>query len=134
MKLLLNILCWILTAYCICFPKIYFRNPINTKEVRLSQILVNTQQEAEKVKKEIQEGKSFKNAVLEYSLCDSKENNGDLGNSARGILLPDIENVAFNKLKLNEISDPIQTENGWHIVKVTQIKHYSDKESFGERY
>ena len=36
--------------------------------------------------------------------------------------------------KINEINDPVKSEHGWHLIKVTEIKHFSDKENFSRRY
>ena len=68
-----------------------------------------------------------------YSKCDSKKDKGDIGNNMRGRLVPEYEKVAYNA-DLKEVSEPVKSEYGWHLIKVTEIKHFSDKENFSRRY
>ncbi len=134
MKIVLNILCLILTVFCIYFPFSYFHKEADTKEVKVSHILVNTQQEALNIRKEITENKkSFEQMAKENSLCESKEDGGNIGYNMRGRLFKEFENAAF-KLKKNEISQPVKTEAGWHLIKVYDVKYFSDKENFERRY
>lgn len=134
MKLILNIFCWILVAFCIYFPFTYFNSEMNKKELRISHILVDSEQKALEIRKDIiDKKKSFENAAKEYSLCESKENKGDIGYNIRGQLFEELEKAAL-KSDRNKVSEPIQTEAGWHLIKVTDIKYFSDKENFGKRY
>jgi peptidyl-prolyl cis-trans isomerase C len=99
-------------------------------EVNLSHILVNTEEEALNIKKMIEEeGKSFEDMAAEYSQCPSKEEKGNLGYYEKGRLFPEIEKIAFSA-KRGKISEPVQTKEGWHIVKVNNIKYYSARENF----
>lgn len=130
MKVVLHIFCWILAAYCIYFPFSYFQKDADKMEVNLSHILVKTQEEAIEAKRKIDEGeKSFEELAKEISECPSKEQNGNLGFYERGRVLPPIENYAF-KADKQAISEPIETTEGWHLVKVNDIKYFSSKENF----
>ncbi len=130
MKVVLHIFCWILAAYCIYFPFSYFQKDADKMEVNLSHILVNTQEEAINAKKMIDEGeKKFEELAKEISECPSKEQSGNLGFYERGRMLLPIEKYAF-KADKNVISEPIETTEGWHLVKVNDIKYYSSKENF----
>ncbi|MFN3967085.1 MAG: peptidylprolyl isomerase, partial [Endomicrobiia bacterium] len=51
----------------------------------------------------------------------SKERGGDIGFFTRGMLLPEFEEAAF-KLKVGEISEPVQTKLGFHIIKLEEKK------------
>lgn len=134
MKVVLNILCWVLVAVCCYFPFAYNHSDMDRMEVRSSHILVDTQEEALNIKKEIVEKKaSFEEMAEKYSKCDSKKDKGDIGYTLRGRVVPEYDKVAYTA-KINEINDPVKSEHGWHLIKVTEIKHFSDKENFSRRY
>lgn len=89
------------------------------KEVRASHILVSTKEEAEKLREEIISGnKNFSEAAAESSMCPSGEAGGDLGYFSRGQMVPEFEKEAFS-LPVGEISKPVKTQFGWHIIVVT---------------
>ncbi len=129
MKVVLNILCLILVVFCMYFPFAYFHKDMDKKEVKISHILVETKEKALDLQKEIKEGKSFEELAEKYSLCPSKENKGDIGYNMRGRLLPEFEKKAF-KINKNEISEPLKTKEGWHLIKIYDIKYFSDAENF----
>ena len=63
-------------------------------------------------------GASFENLAKEYSTGPSGPSGGDLGWFSRGQMVPGFENAAFN-LNIGEFSKtPIQTQFGWHIIKL----------------
>jgi len=88
------------------------------EEVKASHILVKTEEEALKIKDEILAGKSFEQAALEYSTCPSGENGGDLGYFGRNVMVVEFDHAAF-EANVGEITKPIQTEFGWHLILVT---------------
>ena len=134
MKVVLNILCWILAVLCCYFPFAYNHSEMDRQEVKVSHILVNTEEEATNFKKEIEEKtKTFEEIAEKHSLCESKADKGDIGYNMRGRLLPEFEKVAFS-IEKNKVSEPVKTKEGWHLVKVTNIKYYSDMENFARRY
>ena len=81
MKIVLNILCLICTAFCFVFPFTYFHSDIDKQETRVSHILVDTKEKAEEIRKEIIDNKkSFEEMAEKYSKCPSgARNGGDLG-------------------------------------------------------
>lgn len=96
----------------------YFLNPnLDVHEVRASHILVKTRPEAVKIKKDIKDGKiSFEDAARMYSLCPSGHKGGDLGYFNRRQMEQQFSDAAFD-LKPGQISDPVGTKFGWHIIK-----------------
>lgn len=101
----------------------YLQKP---ESVQASHILVNDEATAEQVLAELKEGLSFEDAAAQYSQCPSKSQGGDLGVFTRGRMVPEFEEAAFT-LEPGIISDPIQTQFGYHLIKVT------DKQPAGER-
>ncbi|MEG1432655.1 MULTISPECIES: peptidylprolyl isomerase [Eubacterium] len=90
--------------------------------IRASHILLPAKQQAIDIIEEIKGGKVFEEAAKEYSICPSKEVGGDLSYFSRGKMVPGFETAAF-ALKVGEMSEePVQTEFGWHIIKVTDEK------------
>ena len=93
-----------------------------TEEIRASHLLVKTEQEAKDIRKKITEdGVDFAEAAKEYSFCPSKADGGDLGYFGKGQMVKPFEDAAF-ALKKNEISQPVKTQFGWHLIVVTDIK------------
>lgn len=88
-------------------------------KIRASHILVEDEKKANEVKKKLDEGKSFEELAKEYSTDGSAANGGDLGWFGKGQMVKEFEEAAF-KLKEGEISDPVKTDYGYHIIKVTQ--------------
>ena len=84
-------------------------------------VLVKTKAEAEQVRAQLAAGASWKDIAKQYSTDPSTKNNGgDLGSVQPGMMVPAFDKAAF-ALKLNEISQPVKTQFGWHILQVTKI-------------
>lgn len=90
-------------------------------EVKASHILVKTEEEAKKLYEEIKNGLSFDAAAAENSLCPSGAAGGDLGFFGRGMMVKPFEDAAF-ALEKGELSQPVQTQFGWHLIYLTD-KH-----------
>lgn len=89
-----------------------------TNEVRASHILVKTEDEAKHLYDEIIAGKSFAEAAEEVSLCPSGQNGGDLGFFSKGMMVKPFEDACFS-MEVGEISQPVQTQFGWHLIQLT---------------
>lgn len=87
-------------------------------EIRASHILVESKEEAEKLFEEIKGGKNFADVAAEVSLCPSGSNGGDLGYFGRGMMVKPFEDAAF-ALNIGELSKPVQTQFGWHLILLT---------------
>ena len=90
-----------------------------SNEVRASHILVKTEEEAKKLLEEIKAGKSFAEAAKEVSLCPSGQNGGDLGYFGKGMMVKPFEDAAFSMEKIGDVSEPVQTQFGWHLIQLT---------------
>ena len=134
MKVVLSIICWLFVALCCYFTFAYNHNEMDKMELKISHILVDTEEQALEIKKEITENKkSFGEMAEKYSQCPSSKDKGDIGYNMRNKLIKEFEVAAF-KLNKNEISEPVKTSEGWHLIKVTDAKYFSDKENFSRRY
>lgn len=89
------------------------------REVRASHILVKSEDEAKKLLEEIKDGKSFADAAKEVSLCPSGRDGGDLGFFKKGVMVKPFEDAAFAMKEIGEISEPVQTQFGWHLIQLT---------------
>ena len=88
-------------------------------EVKASHILVNSQDEAIKIKKDIESNTiSFEEAAKKYSLCPSKAQGGDLGYFGKGMMVKPFEDAAFSG-EIGKVSDPVKTQFGWHLIQLT---------------
>ncbi len=90
-----------------------------TTEIKASHILVKTEEEANKLLEEINAGKSFEYLAREESLCPSGKTGGDLGFFGRGMMVKPFEDAAFALKEIGEVSKPVQTQFGWHLIKLT---------------
>lgn len=90
--------------------------------VRLSQIVVKSEDDAKKVYDRLQKGEPFNKLAAEVSIDKtSAKAGGDLGMFKRGEMNQELEKVAF-RLKKNQISMPVQLKDGIHILVATDIK------------
>ena len=124
-KLIIKILSIALLFSTAFAPFLYVKsNTANASEeqkvyrtVRAKHILVDTENEAWALKSRITEGEDFDKLAKQYSKCPSKEKGGDLGYFNRGQMVPEFEKAAF-ETPIGEVSDPVKTRHGWHIIKV----------------
>ncbi|WP_138158995.1 peptidylprolyl isomerase [Peptoniphilus catoniae] len=85
--------------------------------VEASHILVAEKEEAENLKKKLDGGANFEELAKEYSDCPSSNNGGNLGKFSKGMMVKEFEDAAFT-MKVGEISNPIKTDFGYHIIKL----------------
>ncbi len=104
----------------------YEANKDKFDTVEASHILVEKEEEAQEILKELEDGAEFGKLAEKSIEPDAAEREGDLGYFVRGQLVPEFEEAAF-KLKVDEVSAPVKTEHGYHIIKVTDKKDTFDK-------
>ena len=86
-------------------------------EVHALHILTRTKNQSKAVIMRVNNGESFKQLARQFSNCPSGKVGGDLGWFGRGQMVPEFEKAAF-ETSIGEMSDPVQTEFGWHVIKV----------------
>jgi peptidyl-prolyl cis-trans isomerase C len=89
-----------------------------SQQYLISQIVVSTESEAKEIVKNLQAGQAFDKLAKEKSIDPSKQNGGSLGWVLPGQIIPVISNVAINLNKGAVTVSPIQTQFGWHILKL----------------
>lgn len=88
------------------------------KEVRARHILVEKEDEAKAILADLKQGKDFAAIAKEKSKDPgSKENGGDLGYFTKEQMVSEFAEIAF-KLEKGQLSDPVKTQFGWHVLKV----------------
>lgn len=97
-------------------------------QVNAAHILVPTERQALSIREEIMKADtpssrfaSFMNAAKRYSTCPSGKSGGILGYFGRGDMVKPFEEAAFN-LPAGEVSEPVKTQFGWHLIYVIAKK------------
>jgi foldase protein PrsA len=98
-------------------------------KVKASHILVDDEKTAKEIKAKLEKGEDFAKLAKEYSKdTGSAQNGGDLGWFGPGKMVEEFEKAAY-ALNKGEISEPVKTQFGYHIIKVTDKE---EKKSFDE--
>ncbi len=124
--------------------KVFDRRP-NPGEFRVSQILVSVPQNADDatvnakhslaqtIADSLTAGADWSQMVQRYSDDRStKQKDGDLQWFSTGVMVPDYENAVFNLKNIGDISAPVRTQSGWHIIKLTDRKQIDSFENLRE--
>lgn len=86
--------------------------------MRASHILVQTPGHAQQIITELLNGQDFAALATQHSQCPSGKQGGDLGEFAQGQMVPLFEQAVLS-LKPGEISEPVQTQFGFHVIRRT---------------
>jgi len=90
-------------------------------QINASHILVEKEEDAKNVKSRLDNGEKFEDVATEVSKDPSvKKNKGVLGTFTKGVMVKEFYDAA-SKLKAGEISEPVKTKFGYHIIKVNEI-------------
>ena len=99
---------------------------VSGETVSACHILVDSEEKAKEILADIKAGKtSFADAAKAHSSCPSSEKGGDLGEFSRGQMVPEFENAAF-AMNVGEISEPVKTQFGYHLINLTGKKDSSE--------
>ncbi len=90
-------------------------------QVRASHILVDSRKDADKILNRIKAGAKFEDLAKKHSQCPSGKKGGDLGFFGPGQMVKPFEDAAFT-LNKGDVSNPVQTQFGFHLIKVTDKK------------
>jgi len=104
---------------------------VGPEQRRASHILIEDNEEAEQILAEIQtkleEGQSFEELAETYSIdVGSASSGGDLGAIQRDVMEPAFEEAVFALENVGDISEPVKTEFGYHIIQLTDIDQSSN--------
>ncbi|MHB0869503.1 MAG: peptidylprolyl isomerase [Chloroflexota bacterium] len=92
----------------------------SAEQLHARHILVETEEKAKEIAEKLKNGASFEEvAKAESTDTATKENGGDLGWFPRGQMVADFEQAVFG-LPVKQISDPVNTSFGWHIIEVLE--------------
>ncbi len=91
------------------------------EEYNAAHILVETEAEALAIKEEIEGGADFAATAREKSTGPSGPNGGALGWFGTGMMVPSFESATI-ALEVGEVSAPVQTQFGWHIIKLNEVR------------
>ena len=93
------------------------QTPSNEEEVHARHILVATEGEAKDIEAQLKNGADFAKLAKEKSKDPGAAEGGDLGYFTKDQMVPEFAEAAF-KLDKGQVSDPVKTQFGWHIIKV----------------
>lgn len=92
-----------------------------TERVRARHILVASEKEANDIEAKLKAGAKFEDLAKQYSLDGSKDYGGDLGYFTAPEMVKAFSDAAF-QLKVGEISPPVKTDYGWHVIRMDDRK------------
>lgn len=109
--------------------KYYDENKEDFSKVDASHILVEDEETAKEVKEKLDNGEDFAELAKEYSKdSQNASEGGELGEFSKGQMVEEFEEKAFS-MKEGEVSNPVQTQFGWHIIKINKKSDDSYEDS-----
>ncbi|WP_145104979.1 peptidylprolyl isomerase [Cereibacter sediminicola] len=98
-----------------------FADAAEQTEYNASHILVESEEEATTLKAEIEEGADFADVAREHSSDGAAANGGSLGWFGLGMMVKPFEDAVVG-MKPGEVAGPIETQFGWHLVKLNETR------------
>ena len=99
---------------------------IPQKTYTASHILVDDEQKANDIYDEIEEGLDFKEAAKKYSKDPSAASGGSLGTFPKGVMVQEFQD-GLDSLEVGEISKPVKSQFGYHLIKLEDVNNAEDK-------
>jgi peptidyl-prolyl cis-trans isomerase C len=90
-------------------------------EYKAAHILVETEEEAQKLVAELEGGANFAALAQEHSTGPSGPSGGDLGWFGDGVMVPEFF-AAVAALEVGDVSAPLQTQFGWHVIQLNETR------------
>ncbi len=81
-------------------------------------ILVETTEQCEDLKGQIEAGADFTDLAAQHSKCPSGQQGGNLGEFSPGQMVPEFDKIVFTD-DLEKIHGPVQTQFGFHLIEIT---------------
>ena len=81
-------------------------------------ILVDTEEQCQDLKNQIDEGADFAELAKQHSSCPSGKSGGDLGEFGPGMMVKEFDAVVFSA-DVNTVQGPVKTQFGYHLLEVT---------------
>ena len=95
----------------------YISKLTNQEEVRARHILLSSKEDAIRILQKFREGESFSSLAKKNSIGPSANLGGDLGYFTKDLMVEEFSLATFD-LKVGEVSNPVKTKFGWHIIKL----------------
>ena len=83
-----------------------------------SHILVDNEALALELREQILAGADFGELARQHSSCPSGQKEGSLGQFGQGDMVPEFDDVVFSTIEIGEVSEPVETEFGYHLIRV----------------
>ena len=93
-------------------------DPIKAGKIKASHILVSKLNKAQEIYEDLQAGDNFQSLARKHSECSSANKGGNLGELPKGKMVAEFWN-ACTKLQIGEISQPVKSKFGYHVIKRT---------------
>jgi peptidyl-prolyl cis-trans isomerase C len=98
------------------------KSQFTTETVEASYIVVRTREDAEMIMALLKRGESFSDLAKKYSIGPGAEAGGSIGEITRGQMIPEFEDALFALQKPGDISPIIETDFGYHIIRLDKTK------------
>ncbi len=87
-------------------------------KARARHLLVETEQQCQELKAQIEAGADFGELAKQHSKCPSGAQGGELGEFGPGMMVPEFDKVVFSA-PVNTVQGPVKTQFGYHLLEVT---------------
>lgn len=88
------------------------------KKASARHILVDTEEQCQELKKQIESGTDFAEVAKQHSKCPSSRKGGELGEFQPGQMVKEFDEVVFSA-ELNQVHGPVKTQFGYHLLEIT---------------